>query len=58
LLKLPPYAARKFVAQARRFTLPDLEAIYHRLLKIDLAAKSSQMERELSLDLLIADLMA
>ena len=58
LLKLPPYAARKFVAQARRFTLSDLEAVYHRLLNIDLAAKSSQMDRELSLDLLIADLMA
>jgi len=58
LLKLHPYVARKFVAQAQRFTLPDLEAIYHRLLNIDIAAKSGQMDGELSLDLLIADLMA
>jgi DNA polymerase III delta subunit len=45
------------MAQARRFTQPDLEAIYHRLLSIDIAHKSSEMDADLSLDLLIADLM-
>jgi DNA polymerase-3 subunit delta len=60
-LKLNPYAADylsdKIMSQARRFTLPDLEAIYHRLLSIDIANKSSEMDVDLSLDLLIADLM-
>jgi DNA polymerase-3 subunit delta len=57
-LKVHPYVARKVTAQARRFTQPDLEAIYHRLLSIDVATKSSEMDADLSLDLLIADLMA
>jgi DNA polymerase-3 subunit delta len=57
-LKVHPYVARKVTAQARRFTQPDLEVIYHRLLSIDIATKSSEMDADLSLDLLIADLMA
>jgi DNA polymerase-3 subunit delta len=60
-LKLNPYAAEylsdKIMVQARRFTLLDLEAIYHRLLSIDIANKSSEMDVDLSLDLLIAELM-
>ena len=58
LMKVHPYVAGKVMAQARRFTTPDLEAIYRRLLTIDIATKSSQMEADLSLDLLITDLMA
>jgi DNA polymerase-3 subunit delta len=58
LLKLHPYVAGKIMVQARRFSLPDLEAIYRQLLTIDIATKSSQMDADLSLDLLIADLMA
>jgi len=57
-LKVHPYVARKVVAQARHFTQPDLETIYRRLLTIDIATKSSEMDADLSLDLLIADLMA
>lgn len=57
-LKVHPFVARKVVAQARHFTQPDLEAIYRRLLTIDVATKSSEMDPDLSLDLLIADIMA
>jgi DNA polymerase-3 subunit delta len=56
-LKVHPYVARKVAIQARRFTQSDLEAIYRRLLSIDVATKSSEMDADLSLDLLIADLM-
>jgi DNA polymerase-3 subunit delta len=55
---IPPFVARRLITQSRYFSLSDLEAIYHRLLSIDIAAKSSEMDPDLSLDLLIADLMA
>jgi DNA polymerase-3 subunit delta len=54
---IPAFVARRLVAQTRYFNLPDLEAIYHRLLSIDIAAKSSEVGPDLSLDLLVADLM-
>jgi DNA polymerase-3 subunit delta len=55
-LKVHPFVARKVTAQARRFTLPALEAIYRRLLEIDAANKSGEMETSLSLDTMIAAL--
>lgn len=57
-LKIPSYVASKIVAQARRFSLQDLETLYHRLLEIDVAGKSSEVDTDLGLDLLIADLMS
>jgi DNA polymerase-3 subunit delta len=51
-----PYVAGKIEAQARRFEMEELEAIYRRLLEIDYAAKSSGMPLNTSIDLLIYDL--
>lgn len=55
-LKQHPYVAQKIAGQARHFSLPDLEAIYHQLLKIDVAGKSGGMDVGLALDILIARL--
>lgn len=51
-----PYVARKMFAQARKFELPTLEAIYPHLLEIDLGEKTGGMPGEVALDLLIARL--
>jgi DNA polymerase III subunit delta len=53
-LGLHPYVAEKVSAQARRFTMTELEMIYRRLLEIDEAMKTGGMEGDLALDLLIA----
>ena len=57
-LGLHPYVARKVFAQARQFNLPVLEAVYHRLLEIDVAAKTGVMEPGLNLDGWMAELTA
>ncbi len=46
-----PYL-EKYVRQAARFSLPALEASYHRLLEMDEAMKTSQLTAELALELL------
>jgi DNA polymerase-3 subunit delta len=56
VLKVYPFVARKVTDQARRFSLPALETVYRRLLEIDVAAKSSEMEADLGMDTLIARL--
>jgi DNA polymerase III delta subunit len=48
--------ADKLASQARRFNMDQLEAIYHRLLEMDEAMKSSQMPSDLVLDTFIAEL--
>ena len=58
LLKVQPFVAQKLAGQARKFTLPTLESIYRRLLEMDAANKSGEMEASLALDTLIADLTA
>ena len=55
-LKLHPFVAGKMFDQARHFTLPVLERIYHRLLDIDEAMKTSQMSGDLALDTMVAAL--
>jgi len=50
------FIADKLYLQAQRFTMEELEGIYHRLLDIDEAAKTSQMPGDLALDLLIAEM--
>lgn len=57
-LGLLPFLAEKITAQARRFTLPTLEAIYRRLLEVDEAMKTGQMEGEVALEVLVAGLTA
>ena len=58
VLNIKPFVARKIVSQAGRFRRADLEWIYHRLVEIDLSAKSSDMDVDLSVDLLIVELMS
>jgi DNA polymerase-3 subunit delta len=50
------FVAQKISAQARKFTLSDLEAIYHQLLKIDVDGKTGGMPADIALDVLIAQL--
>jgi DNA polymerase-3 subunit delta len=54
-LKIKPYPARLAAEGARRMDMADFEMIYRRLLEIDTAIKSSQIEGGLALDLLVAD---
>ena len=56
LLRQHSYVAQKVAGQARQFSLPDLESIYHQLLKIDVDGKSGGMDVGLALDVLIAQL--
>jgi len=55
-LGLRDFVAEKVTRQAQRFSLTGLEAIYHRLLEIDLGAKTSQLPLDLALDMLVVEL--
>lgn len=50
------FVADKLYAQAQRFSMAELEALYHRLLDIDEAIKTGQAPAELALDLLIVEM--
>jgi DNA polymerase-3 subunit delta len=54
LVKIHPYVAGKVTAQGRQFSIQTLEAVYHRLLDIDEAVKTGQMDSGLALDTLVA----
>jgi DNA polymerase-3 subunit delta len=56
LLHLHPYVAKKTMSQARNFSVPQLEEIYHRLLETDEGVKTGQLEDHLALDLFVAEL--
>jgi DNA polymerase-3 subunit delta len=55
-LKTYPFVAQKLVSQVRNFSMAALERIYHRLLEVDEAIKTGQMDAEVALDTLIASL--
>jgi DNA polymerase-3 subunit delta len=55
-LGLHEYVTGKICTQAGRFSLPALEAIYHKLLEMDEGAKTSQVALDLALDVLVAEL--
>ena len=55
-LGIHPFAARKGLSQAAKFSMDQLETIYRRLWETDLAIKTGQMEPVLALDLLVAGL--
>lgn len=55
-LRISPYPARLAIEQAQKFSLASLRALYQRLLKIDLAIKSGEVEAEVALETLIAAL--
>jgi DNA polymerase-3 subunit delta len=56
VLGVHPFVAEKVGAQARNFSLHALEDIYHQLLDLDLASKSSSTSLDTSLDTLVASL--
>lgn len=56
ILDVPDFVADKVSAQARNFSLSDLERIYRKLLDIDLASKSGGADLEVALDSLLATL--
>jgi len=55
-LGVHPFVAEKTTGQAARFSIESLEAIYHRLLKIDEGVKTSQVTLDLALDTLVVEL--
>lgn len=55
-LGLHPFVAQKLAEQAGNFSRSRLEAIHHRLLEVDIAIKTGQMEPQLALDLLAIEL--
>jgi DNA polymerase-3 subunit delta len=55
-LGLREFVAQKVVNQAKRFSLPALESIYHELLEIDMEAKKSQVPLDLALDIMVVEL--
>lgn len=57
-LGMHPFVAEKAYKQARAFSMETLEAIYHRLLAMDEAAKTGGMPLDTSLDILIVELTA
>ncbi|MGD2251522.1 MAG: DNA polymerase III subunit delta [Anaerolineales bacterium] len=48
----------KIISQARNFTLTDLERLYHLLLEIDVGSKTGQVDLQVALQTLIAQLAA
>jgi len=57
-LGLHPFPTGKVCAQARNFSLPDLEHLYHRLLDYDADIKTGKVEPSIALDALITGLTA
>jgi DNA polymerase-3 subunit delta len=57
-LKIHPFPARKLHGQATHFTAAQLETVYRRLLDIDVAIKSGEVDAQVALDLLAASLTA
>jgi len=55
-LRVPSFVTDKLIFQARRFTLPALESIYHHLLEIDEGIKTGKIPADLALDTLVAAL--
>jgi DNA polymerase-3 subunit delta len=56
--KMPPFVGKNVVGQVRAFSMQDLEVIYHRLLNLDIAIKSGELDSVLALDTFIAETTA
>ncbi|MCL4458564.1 MAG: DNA polymerase III subunit delta [Chloroflexi bacterium] len=55
-LHLTSFINKKLIDQARKFTMPQLERIYQRLVEVDTFLKRGRLEPTTALDLLIVDL--
>jgi len=53
-LSVHPFVAEKITSQARHFTIPVLEKVHHRLLDMDEAVKTGQIQGDLALDTMVA----
>jgi DNA polymerase-3 subunit delta len=56
LLGLHPYVVEKMVKQSPNFSIPQLEDIYHRLLEIDVAIKTGEMEPPIALGIFVTEI--
>jgi DNA polymerase-3 subunit delta len=56
LLSLHPYVVGKMMRQAPRFSMAELEAIYHRLLEFEAAVKTGGMDQRLALTLFVGEM--
>jgi len=56
LLGLHPFVVEKMIRQASNFSVGQLEAIFHRLLELDTAVKTGQMEDRLALNVFVTEL--
>ncbi len=56
VLSIHPYVEAKITAQAKKFSLPQLERIHHELLELDLATKTGKAQLEVGLDKLVTQL--
>ena len=54
VLNLPNFVAQKITSQARAFSGPELERIYHELLSIDISVKNSAIDLDAALEGFIA----
>jgi DNA polymerase-3 subunit delta len=52
-LRVHPFVASKVTAQARKFGMPLLQRVYHRLLEIDIGAKTGEADLEVALEDLV-----
>jgi DNA polymerase-3 subunit delta len=57
-LRLHPYVVEKLLGQAHRFALPELERVYHHLIEVDEAVKTSQMPERLALETFVSAITA
>ena len=55
-LKISAFVVRKLVAQARNFSLPQLEAIHHKLVEVDSAIKTGESRGDVALEMLVTAL--
>jgi DNA polymerase-3 subunit delta len=55
-LKIHPYPARLALESAAKYSTQFLDTIYHRLLQLDLAIKTGNIEAELALEILAVEL--
>ena len=55
-LRIHPFVAQKLREQVQRFTLAQLEAIYHHLHERDIAVKTGELGATLALQMLVAEL--
>jgi DNA polymerase-3 subunit delta len=55
-LRIAPYPAKLAMESAQRYSMKFLEMIYHRLLDLDEAIKTGQMDADLALEFLVIEL--